>query len=84
MTCTIIPVMAVANRLYSKVLKANAIKVQDSLARANSVAQEVLSCFRVVYSFANERFEYNRYSKEVQENFSLNVKQAIIDGIYYM
>ena len=83
-TCTIIPLMAGANRLYSKLLRKNAIKVQDSLAKANAVAQEVLSCFSVVFSFANESYEYKRYDKEVQENFRLNVKQAIIDGVYYM
>ena len=83
-TCTVIPVMAAANRLYSRLLRDNAIKVQDSLAKANAVAQEVLSCFRIVYSFANESFEYGRYHKEVTKNFNLNVKQAVIDGVYYM
>ena len=73
-TCSVIPAMAAANRLYSKLLRDNAILVQDSLARANSVAQEVLSCFRVVYSFANEAFEYKRYHTEVVANFKLNVK----------
>ncbi|QDZ21353.1 ATP-binding cassette transporter [Chloropicon primus] len=83
-TCTAVPLLAGANRLYSKFLRENAIRVQDSLAKANSVAQEVLSCFRVVYSFANEKYEYQRYQKEVSKNFHLNVKQAIIDGFYYM
>lgn len=83
-TCTAVPLLAGANRLYSKFLRENAIRVQDSLAKANAVAQEVLSCFRVVYSFANERYENERYRKEVYENFHLNVKQAIIDGFYYM
>ena len=82
--CTVIPLIAAANRLYSRLLRENAIKVQDSLARANAVAQEVLSCFRIVFSFANEAWEYARYRAEVVTNFDLNVKQAVIDGVYYM
>lgn len=66
-TCTSIPLIAAGNRVYGVWLRENAVKVQDSLAVANAVAQEVLSCFRVVYSFANERFESSRYRREVSE-----------------
>ena len=38
-TCTVIPLMAAANRLYAILLRENAKKVQDSLARANALAQ---------------------------------------------
>jgi len=42
-----------------------------------------LSCFRTVFTFANEDHERDRYAREVDENYTLNVKQAAMDGIYY-
>ncbi len=82
--CSVVPFMALCNRVYGRYLRENAKRVQDSLARANNVAQEVLSCFRTVYSFAAEGYEWQRYRAEVQHNFDLNVWQAVLDGIYYM
>ena len=45
--CSVVPFMALCNRVYGRYLRENAKRVQDSLARANNVAQEVLSCFCV-------------------------------------
>ena len=59
-------------------------QVQEALARANAVAQEVLSAMRTVFSFANEAHELERYSSCVRRHYALNVRQTAISGVYYM
>ena len=60
------------------------MQVQEALARANAVAQEVLSAMRTVFSFANEAHELERYSSCVRKHYALNVRQTAISGVYYM
>ncbi len=57
-------------------------KIQDSLARANEVADEVCSSMRTVCSFAMERDEAKRYSERLQETYKLKKKEAITYGGY--
>ncbi|EKX34120.1 hypothetical protein GUITHDRAFT_119675 [Guillardia theta CCMP2712] len=84
LACSIIPIVAVVNRFYSAWMSKNAQMVQEALAEANGVAQEVLSSMRTVFSFANEPRELRRYEKAVQKHFVLNVRQTAISGLYYM
>eukprot|EP00802_Teleaulax_amphioxeia_P006827 Tamp_06832.p1 GENE.Tamp_06832~~Tamp_06832.p1 ORF type:complete len:820 (+),score=155.99 Tamp_06832:361-2460(+) len=84
LACSVIPVVAVVNRFYGAWMAENAKKVQSALADANSVAQEVLSAMRTVFSFAGEARELDRYSSAVQRHYKLNVRQTAISGLYYM
>ena len=54
----------------------NQIKVQTSLAQANTVATEVIASIRTVFSFAMEPMEHARYSKKVNTYYVLNMKQV--------
>jgi ATP-binding cassette subfamily B (MDR/TAP) protein 9 len=80
----IVPMCAMANKLYGDWLQKNATKVQTALAQANDVAQESLSCVRTVFSFANEGKEVARYSERVAFHYSLNLKQVFMQSVYYM
>lgn len=51
-------------------------KVQDSLARANEVAEEVCSSMRTVHSFANEDEEAKRYSERLNVTYKLKIKES--------
>ena len=82
--CSVIPVIGLANKIYGNWLHRNAKKVQQALADSNNVAQEVLSAFRTVASFANEPYESRRFSGHVGTYFKLCVRQAVADGVYYM
>jgi ABC-type multidrug transport system fused ATPase/permease subunit len=81
---SIVPVVAIVNKYYGNWLKENATKVQDALAKANSVAQETLACIRTVIAFASEDFEYDKYVERINEQFRLNVRQTYISGVYFM
>jgi len=50
--------------------------VQDSLASANEVAEEVCSSMRTVHSFANEEEEASRYAKRLDITYKLKVKEG--------
>jgi ATP-binding cassette subfamily B (MDR/TAP) protein 9 len=58
-----------ANQALSK-------KVQDSLARANEVAEEVCSSMRTVRSFANEIEETKRYAERLDVTYKLKIKES--------
>ena len=51
----------------------SALQVQDSLARANEVAEEVCSSIRTVRSFAMERQEAVRYADRLNVTCKLKV-----------
>lgn len=53
-----------------------AVKVQESLAKANQVATETFSCMKTVRSFANEDGETERYRQRLEETYALNKKEA--------
>jgi len=51
--------------------------VQDALARANEVAEEVFSSMRTIRSFANESEEMSRYADKLNETYKLKLKEAV-------
>lgn len=53
-----------------------AVKVQESLAKANQVATETFSCMKTVRSFANEDGETERYRRRLEDTYALNKKEA--------
>lgn len=81
---SIVPSVAIVNKLYGDWLRRNAIQVQDALAEANSVAQEALANVRTVLAFAAERRECKRYDSKIERQFLLNVKQLYMTAAYYM
>jgi len=81
---SVVPVCAIINRVYGTFLQKNARLVQTALAQANALSTEVISCYRTVFSFANEPEEVIRYSDAVQKFYRLNVRQQLMQGLYYM
>jgi len=51
--------------------------VQDALARANEVAEEVFSSMRTIRSFANEYEEMSRYSDKLNVTYKLKLKESV-------
>lgn len=54
----------------------HAVKVQESLAKSNSVATETFSSIKTVKSFANEDGESERYKKCLEHTYALNKVEA--------
>jgi len=51
--------------------------VQDALARANEVAEEVFSSMRTIRSFANESEEVSRYADKLNATYKLKLKESV-------
>jgi hypothetical protein len=80
-TLTVVPLVGVINKFYGDWLSRNARQVQDALAEANVVAQEVLANIRTVIAFAAEGRECQRYESKVERQFQLNLRQLIMSGM---
>jgi len=51
--------------------------MQDTLARANEVAEEVFSSMRTIRSFANESEEVTRYADKLNVTYKLKLKYSV-------
>jgi ATP-binding cassette subfamily B protein len=76
----IVPVGVVIALTYGKAFRQLATKVQDALAAATAVADEVISGVRTVRSFAREPHEVSRYRKAIDSTFELAARQALMIG----
>ena len=76
----IVPIGVVIALTYGKKFRKLATKVQDALAAATAIADEVISGIRTVRSFAREEQEVSRYRQAINESFRLAAKQAIMIG----
>ena len=69
-------------RVYFILFKKLSKSVQDLLARANEVAEEVFSSMRTVRSFAGELHEVRRYKNKMADVYKLNKKEAAVYAGY--
>ncbi|XP_019617921.1 PREDICTED: ATP-binding cassette sub-family B member 9-like [Branchiostoma belcheri] len=83
-TLVIVPVVAGVSKIYGKYFKKLSKAVQDSLARANEVAEETVASLRTVRSFAHENGECDRYREKLKATYKLNIKEALAYGGYSM
>ncbi|KAK3540809.1 hypothetical protein QTP86_001968 [Hemibagrus guttatus] len=72
-----LPVIWIVPEFSGKFYQTHAVKVQDSLAKSNSVATETFSSIKTVKSFANEDGESGRYKKCLEHTYSLNKVEAV-------
>jgi len=57
--------------------------VQDALARANEVAEEVFSSMRTIRSFASESEEVDRYADKLNVTYKLKLKESVAYAGYF-
>lgn len=73
-----IPIVAMISEVYGKYFKKLSEKVQSSIAKANEVAEEVISAIRTVRSFANEKGVVKEYAEKLDKTYALNKVRYII------
>ncbi|XP_034030176.1 antigen peptide transporter 1-like [Thalassophryne amazonica] len=76
LTCMGLPIIWVIPTLTGHFHQAVAVKVQESLAKANQVATETFSYMKTVRSFANEDGETEKYRRKLDDTYSLNKIEA--------
>eukprot|EP00735_Rhodelphis_limneticus_P010375 TRINITY_DN3110_c0_g1::TRINITY_DN3110_c0_g1_i1::g.3523::m.3523 TRINITY_DN3110_c0_g1::TRINITY_DN3110_c0_g1_i1::g.3523 ORF type:complete len:736 (+),score=195.13,sp/Q9NP78/ABCB9_HUMAN/41.68/0.0,ABC_membrane/PF00664.18/3.5e-57,ABC_tran/PF00005.22/2.4e-29,SMC_N/PF02463.14/1.5e-08,ABC_ATPase/PF09818.4/1.8e+03,ABC_ATPase/PF09818.4/0.0006,AAA_21/PF13304.1/30,AAA_21/PF13304.1/0.37,SbcCD_C/PF13558.1/0.07,DUF258/PF03193.11/0.021,AAA_16/PF13191.1/0.048,Zeta_toxin/PF06414.7/3e+03,Zeta_toxin/PF06414.7/0.22,Z len=75
-TFVAVPVVVVLSKFYGDWYRNQAQQVQDEIAKANSVAEEVLSTMKTVRSFANEEGELRRYKMSLMAFYQLQLNEA--------
>lgn len=63
--------------IFQTVFQAIAVKVQESLAKANQVATETFSCMKTVKSFANEDGETEKYRQRLEDTYNIKIKESV-------
>ncbi|XP_072548532.1 antigen peptide transporter 1 [Salminus brasiliensis] len=71
-----LPIIWIIPEFTGRFYQRHSVKVQESLAKANSVATETFSSMKTVRSFANEDGETERYRKRLEDTYSLNKVEA--------
>lgn len=59
------------------------MKIQDSLAASNQVAEERISNIRTVKAFSQEKREIFRYEEKMKEVLQLSVKESLMRGLFF-
>ncbi|KAM4579784.1 antigen peptide transporter 1 [Odontesthes bonariensis] len=76
LTCMGLPIIWVIPELTGHFHQTIAVKVQESLAKANQVATETFSCMKTVRSFANEEGETEKYRRRLEDTYNLNKQES--------
>jgi ABC-type multidrug transport system fused ATPase/permease subunit len=82
MTLVLVPVVAFSASKIGRKLRGISRGVQDALASANEVAEEVISGIRTVRSFGAEEQEVRRYRERIGVAFGLAKHRAALLGVF--
>eukprot|EP00736_Rhodelphis_marinus_P003090 Rmarinus@m.2337 len=77
-TFTAVPVVVVVSKVFGNYYRGLSKLVQEQLAKANAVAQEVIGTMKTVRSFANEKGEHARFCDELKGIYELQLRQSKI------
>lgn len=83
LTLTLMPIIALIAFCLEKEIGAVYGKISDQGVVINTTAQENLAGVRLVKAFAREKYEFEKFLTQNQENYQLNMQQAGIWGKYY-
>jgi subfamily B ATP-binding cassette protein MsbA len=73
-------ILATIAIVFGKWLELGGTRVQDSLAKANTVAQEGLEGIRIVKSFGREDHEARRYREATERAYTASQRQNLISS----
>ncbi|XP_072038491.1 ABC-type oligopeptide transporter ABCB9-like [Amphiura filiformis] len=77
-----IPLLAAISDYYGDYCEKQTKEVQDSLAKANNIAEEAVSTIRTVRSFANEDGEAKEYANKLSVTYKLRIQLAWVYAGY--
>lgn len=76
------PIIGVLGSLFGVWLRRTSTKVQDKLAGATTVADEVFQGIRIVKSFAREDYEIHRYQTAINQAFEAAISVLRIRSLF--
>lgn len=79
---SVIPVIILIAVVFGKRIRRFSRQTQDQLADSNTIVQETLQGISNVKSFANEWFEINRYTNNLQQVVKMAIKSGKYRGLF--
>lgn len=76
------PITLLMTKYYGLIVEKLSEKENDATAVSNETVEEVLSAIRTVRSFAAEKMEYLRYSKNTDAWFKISIKSVVLGTFY--
>ncbi|CAI4228229.1 unnamed protein product [Auanema sp. JU1783] len=76
-TVIAVPLVACLTKLYGGYFDSLSEKIQDSIGKANHIAEEVLSTMRTVRSFACEHREAKRFDDHLETTLKMGKKKSV-------
>jgi len=78
----LLPLLVLVARFFGRKLKSLSTSIQDHTAALSTLTEEVISGIRIVKSFVQTDREDHRFSAQVEQNLSLNMRRAGIMAIF--
>lgn len=78
----LLPPLMFFARIFGKRLRRLSGEVQDKLARALVVLEEVVSSIKIVKSYAREAYEQKRFDREIETAFDTSVGKVRISAFF--
>jgi ABC-type bacteriocin/lantibiotic exporter with double-glycine peptidase domain len=78
----LVPMVVIVALLFGRRLRKISSAVQDQLADATTVLEEVLGGVRVVQSFTREDYEIGRYRNSIEQTFTLALKRIKLSATF--
>ncbi|XP_058739518.1 ABC transporter B family member 15-like [Vicia villosa] len=73
--------LVIPGLIYGKTLMSLSRKIREEYNQAGTVAEQTLSSIRTVYSFVGEQKSMNAFSKALEGNVELGLKQGLAKGL---
>jgi ABC-type multidrug transport system fused ATPase/permease subunit len=78
---SVTPLLAFVGFFFTKFMSEATSKSQESYSEAGSVAYEAIGLIKTVVAFGTQRFETERYTKNVDKATAIGVKSGRANGI---
>ncbi|XP_055487154.1 antigen peptide transporter 2-like [Leucoraja erinacea] len=78
------PLTILIQKMYNLYHMRLVLQVQDSIARSNQLAGEIVSSIKTVRSFAAEDLESELFEKKLQETHQLKNKRDLVTAVYLL
>ena len=82
-TVMVAPVVVLSAFAFGRLLRAQSMRVQDSLASANATAEEALTQIPTVQSFVREGWEEKRYGDRIRAALRTAIRRALTRGMFF-
>ncbi|UMM36940.1 hypothetical protein L5515_008882 [Caenorhabditis briggsae] len=76
------PITLLMTKYYGLIVEKLSEKENDATAVSNETVEEVLSAIRTVRSFAAEKMEYMRYTRNTDAWFKISIKSVVLGTFY--